>query len=110
GVDGRFQTRPGVMKGSGRNQYSGAMNFSYTPSRRIKFQNVIDISVVEGNESPYGEYSQYVRMNPYYRMTDNEGNVIQNVDVWHSRAANGSPIQEYVLNPLYNATLTNFDK
>lgn len=110
GIDARYQTRPGVMKGSARNQYSGGMSFSYSPNARIRFQNVVDVSVVEGRESPYGNFADYVRMNPYYRMTDDQGNIIQEIDIWHSRAASGVPLQDYVLNPLYNSTLSNFDK
>src|SRR3546814_10779674 len=37
-VDLRYQTRPGVMKGSHRNQYSGSMNFSYDLNNKIRFQ------------------------------------------------------------------------
>lgn len=110
GIDARYQTRPGVMKGSGRDQYSGAMSFSYNLNNRIRFQNVVDVSVVEGHESPYGNFFQYVRMNPYYRMTDDNGNIIQEVDVWHSRASSGQPLETHVLNPMYNSTLSNFDQ
>lgn len=109
GVDMRYQTRPGVMKGSDRNQYSGGLNFSYNLKNKIRFQNELAITVVKGNESPYGSFSQYARMNPYYRMADDNGNIIQRVDTWRRVAASGQGTNEYVLNPLYNATLNSFE-
>ncbi len=110
GVDMRYQTRPGVMKGSGRNQYSGGLNFSYNLKGKFRFQNELAVTVVDGRESPYGSFSDYVRMNPYYRMTDDNGNIIQEADMWTRVANSGSAQREYVLNPLYNATLNSFNK
>ena len=110
GVDMRYQTRPGVMKGSDRKQYSGGLNFSYNLKNKIRFQNELAITVVNGNESPYGSFSQYDRMNPYYRMSDDNGNIIQQVDTWRRVATSGHGTDEFVLNPLYNATLNSFDR
>ncbi|WP_245893584.1 SusC/RagA family TonB-linked outer membrane protein [Sphingobacterium gobiense] len=110
GVDMRYQTRPGVMKGSSRHQYSGGLNFSYNLQNKIRFQNELAVTVVNGNESPYGSFSQYARMNPYYRMTDDNGNIIQQVDTWRRIAATGHGTNEFVLNPLYNATLNSFEQ
>jgi TonB-linked SusC/RagA family outer membrane protein len=111
GIDVRYQTRPGVMKGSSRDQYSGGMNFSYNLSNRIKFQNELTITQVKGKESPYGNFSSYVATNPYYRMTDDNGNVLQQLETWSDRNTKSGVYQyQYVLNPLYNATLSSFDK
>lgn len=110
GIDLRYQTRPGVMKGSGRNQYSGGVNFSYSPSSRLRFQNELSITSVEGRESPYGSYSSYVRMNPYYRMMDDNGNILQSTDSWTRVASSGAQQIESVLNPLYDATLSSYYK
>ena len=76
GIDLRYQTRPGVMKGSARNQYSGGVNLSYNLNNKIKFQNELTIAAVQGIESPYGNFANYARMNPYYRMTDDNGNIL----------------------------------
>lgn len=110
GADLRYQTRPGVMKGSGRDQYSGGMFFSYNLNNRIRFQNELSITAVDSRESPYGSFSSYVRMNPYYPKADENGNLVQNVDIWTRRASNGTYLYDYVLNPMYNATLSSFDK
>ena len=110
GVDLRYQTRPGVMKGSSRNQYSGGVNLSYNIENRIKFQNELTVTMVNAQESPYGNFSNYARMNPYYRMTDDNGNIIQQIGLWNRYNSNGSSSKENVLNPLYNSTLSNFDQ
>ncbi|MCA5006322.1 SusC/RagA family TonB-linked outer membrane protein [Sphingobacterium sp. WQ 366] len=110
GVDLRYQTRPGVMKESSRNQYSGGVNLSYHLKNKIRFQNELAVSMVNGHESPYGSFSSYARMNPYYRMTDDNGNIIQQVGGWNRYYSNGASVAENVLNPLYNATLSNFDQ
>lgn len=110
GVDMRYQTRPGVMKGSGRDQYSGGLNFSYNLKSKFKFQNELSVTVVNGTESPYGSFFDYVRMNPYYRMTDDHGNITQEADVWTRVANSGTAQREYVLNPLYDATLNSFNR
>ncbi|WP_437920310.1 SusC/RagA family TonB-linked outer membrane protein [Sphingobacterium sp. LRF_L2] len=109
GIDLRYQTRPGVMKGSARNQYSGGLNFSYNLKNRSRFQNELSVTVVQGQESPYGDFSTYVRMNPYYRMSDGNGNIVQESDMWTRVQSSGARQSEYVLNPLYNATLHSFD-
>src|SRR5690606_17852790 len=110
GVDLRYQTRPGVMKGSSRNQYSGGVNLSYHLKNKLRFQNELTITSVNGTESPYGDFSNYARMNPYYRITDDNGNILQQLGTWDRFYSNGGSTTENVLNPIYNATLSNFDK
>lgn len=110
GIDLRYQTRPGVMKGSARNQYSGGVNLSYNIKDKIKFQNELTVTMVNANESPYGNFANYARMNPYYKISDENGNILQQVGGWDRYYTNGSTSKENILNPLYNATLSNFDK
>lgn len=110
GIDLRYQTRPGVMKGSSRDQYSGGMNFSYNLSNRIKFQNELTITQVKAKESPYGSFADYVRTNPYYRITGENGNMLRELETWSDRnASNGGYQYDHVLNPLYNSTLSSFN-
>lgn len=111
GVEMRYQTSPGVMKGSYRDRYSLGMNLTYNPSSKFSFRNVLTVSQVKSAESPYGNFNDYVRMNPYYPMTDSLGNIIQEIDNWTDRnTPNGSIQTTRVLNPLYNATLNSFNK
>lgn len=105
GVDARYQTRPGVMKGSSRDQYSGGMNFTYN-FKKFQFRNELTAMQVSATESPYGDFKDYVRMNPYYPMTDASGRYLQVIDAWKKQ--DGSFTNVY--NPLYNAQLSSFNK
>ena len=58
------------------------------------------------NNSPYGSFSKYALMNPYYNPYDENGQVKQ--IVFESSNANSS--QTAVSNPLYNATLHTKDQ
>lgn len=112
GIDLRYQTQPGVMKGSGRDRYSVGSVLTYSPGRRFTFKNSLTITGVDGTESPYGNFSNYVRMNPYYPKTDSGGHIIQGVDSWlvDTKQQGNQYVIKSVLNPLYNSTLGNFNK
>jgi TonB-linked SusC/RagA family outer membrane protein len=115
-IDARYQTNQGVMKGSGRERYSLSNSLSYQPkSQRLIFRNQFTISQVNGKESPYGTFDQYVNMNPYYPVRDSAGKLIREVDKWNFRAINASTgndqaFTQTVLNPLWDANTGNFNK
>lgn len=116
GIAGRYQTQPGVMKGSTRNRYSGGVTFNYSPTRNIVFRNELTITQVDGVNSKYGDFYNYVAMNPYYPIRDANGNYIREVANWkvdthqNEEGSGGQFRNEPVLNPLYEASLGNFDK
>ncbi|HEX2536292.1 MAG TPA: SusC/RagA family TonB-linked outer membrane protein [Chitinophagaceae bacterium] len=111
GVEMRYQTMPGVMKGSYRDRYSLGSHLTYNPSQRFSFRNILTVAHVKSGESPYGGFEQYVRMNPYYPMQDSTGRPMQEIDQWTNRNTPNRAVQtERVLNPLYNATLNSFNK
>ncbi|MGN7204293.1 SusC/RagA family TonB-linked outer membrane protein [Pedobacter sp. SAFR-022] len=113
GVDLRYQTRPGAMMGSDRNQYSGGMVFNYNPTRKLLIKNEVTLTQVNAQNSKYGDFSSYVRMNPYYPMTDAEGNLIQEIANWQidTHLDGGDQYRTVkVFSPLYESTLGNFDK
>jgi len=113
GLDLRYQTSPGVMKGSTRDRYTLGMDLSYNPNKVFLFKNVLTVNQVNARESPYGSFSTYARMNPYYPKTDSLGHIIQELDSWLIDTHQSGSAQyqtDVVLNPLYNATLHGFDK
>lgn len=107
GISGNYQNVPGVMKESGRQRYGAGMEFSYNANSKLLFRNNMTYNVVAATDSPYGVFSDYVKMNPYYRKTDSNGNVVQQVEVWKNDNSGNTDI---VLNPLYNSTLNSFSK
>jgi TonB-linked SusC/RagA family outer membrane protein len=115
GIDLRYQTNPGVMKASGRNRYSGGMNFVYNPTRNLLFKNEVTITQVDGENSKYGSFTDYVRMEPYYPIKDASGNLIREIANWKIDTHYNDPIygqyrDEPVYNPLFEASLGNFDR
>jgi TonB-linked SusC/RagA family outer membrane protein len=112
-VYGRFQTNPGVMIGSSRNDYSGGMTFYYNPNKKLLFRNDVQLTQENSVDSPYGSFSTYVAMNPYYPITDASGNSLRELSSWSVNTNNKGPNQyvtENVLNPLYEAQVGNFSK
>ena len=113
GLDLRYETTPGVMLASNRDRFSGGMNFTYNPSKKLLFRNEVTVTQATGNNSPYGDFSTYVRMNPYYPKTDQNGDIIQELAAWRVDTRQNGPDQiqtRYVFNPLYEGTLASFDK
>lgn len=89
----------GVMKGSDRRNSNGTLNVIYQGEKFMASQ-IITIGVNKHQNSPYGVYSDYVYMNPYYYPWDE----------------NGEPVYQYEMiskpgyaqeNPLYNALKGN---
>ncbi|HEX5552083.1 MAG TPA: SusC/RagA family TonB-linked outer membrane protein [Chitinophagaceae bacterium] len=110
GLSLRYQTSPGVMKGSKRNRYSTDLDLSYNIHDKLLFKNTISITKTNSQSSPYGNFADYVGMNPYYPKTDTAGHILQVVDSWTDRSRNGTINITPVLNPMYNATLGSFNK
>ena len=96
-IDVTYNQVTGVMKGSDRRNISGDFNISYRRKNLI-FKNILSILVNKSNDSHYGSYSEYSRMNPYWAATDKNGNLLR----WVEFPDN---IQTRVANPLYNATI-----
>ena len=90
-VNAAFQ--PGVMEGS-ENSTKG-VNFGMTYlKRKFTMRANINLSEATGKNSPYGSFSSYTRLNPYYKPVDEEGKYAQIIDNYKG----------YVItNPLYDA-------
>ena len=98
GVDLTYNMTDGVMKGSDRTKLGTSIKLQYN-YKNLRFRNEITYDKVTSNNSPYGSFSQYALMNPYYYPYDENGQVKQ--IVFESSNANSS--QTAVSNPLYNA-------
>lgn len=92
----------GAMKGSSRNTFTGGITLMYR-IKNLTFRNYTSITVNNSEESKYGSFSDYVKMNPYESPYDENGNLVSSYrwDEYHS---------PYAGNPLYDASLGSFDK
>lgn len=102
-IDVNYQANPGVMKKSNRDRFGAGFQLSYNYKDKLLFKNYITVEKVKSNETTYGAFSEYAKMNPYYRPYDEDGNLIgeykQNIVVSYRN-----------YNPLYQSTLNNVDR
>lgn len=95
----------GVMKGSDRTNYGGEFALSYQLNQ-FKFRNSFSINSNKANISPYGSFSQYALLNPYWSIRDENGRIQQNLEQGYFDKYR-SPMM--VANPIYNTTLKTKD-
>lgn len=106
GINFSVRMTPGVMKGSSHNNYMGGVFLQYRKGGLL-FKNDLQITANESKNSPYGEFSQYVALNPYVRPFDEQGRPPKLFDDHYPDFLEGSQFNK---NPLYNATLHTVDE
>lgn len=87
----------GVMKGSERKNIGGAFSVVYR-HKNVLFRNLLQYTGVKAANSPYGDFSQYARLNPYWRKENEDGSIRKFLGI-------GPVYSEQVYNPMYNATV-----
>lgn len=81
GIDLKYDTDKGVMKGSGREKIGGTVNFNYNVNRKLYIINDLTVNDVTGENSPYGAFSNFAVQNPYERTHNREtGDIIRRYD------------------------------
>ena len=99
-ADFAYNNIVGVMKGSSRDTYDGSIQVSYR-HRKFNFRNILNVVSNVATDSPYGTFSEYALMNPYYSPYDVNGLLVKNAAL----SVDGMDSEEFVANPLYNSTL-----
>ncbi|KIO44684.1 hypothetical protein BA92_06500 [Sanguibacteroides justesenii] len=100
GIDVNYQGNNGVMKGSERKRFGISFEVQYNTGK-LMFKNMAGYTAVNSEESPFGAFSQYTGMNPYYPYLDEDGTISKVI-----RERNGGTI----VNPLYDAYNGSYDK
>ena len=96
-LTGRFGDTKGVMKDDYRKRYNLGFKLDYFISNALQVSNRTTYSEVKVQDTPYGSFSQYVQMNPYDKMYNDDGTVNLNLS-WDNT------------NPLYEATIGSFSR
>lgn len=99
GLDVNYQGDNGVMKGSERMRWGINFELQYNMGKLL-FKNVAGFTGVNWEESPYGAFSQYTTLNPYYPYLDENGVLLKTIIL---------PF-ETENNPLYDASLGSYNK
>ena len=104
-ADFSYNDIAGVMKGSSRKTLSTSIALSYR-YKKFLFRNILSVTGVNSNESPYGSFGDYSKMNPYWTPYDEFGNLKKNAETgiitYYGTTSMGNLIAP---NPLYNSTL-----
>ena len=99
--DFSYRNIEGAMKGSSRNVISGSMTLEYRLNNLL-FKNQMMVFENKSTNSRYGNYSEYSKMNPYWRAYNVDGSI--------PYYAEDLGNNQYVTNPLFNSTLGSINK
>lgn len=96
-VNANYQNTQGVMKDDGRTRYGMNVYLSYTAINNLVVTLRASHDQLNTNSSKYGSFSSYLECNPYDSPYDQYGNL-------------RSELSYEMNNPLYEASLSSFDK
>lgn len=96
-VNVNYQNTQGVMKDDGRTRYGMNVYLSYTAINNLVITLRASHDQLNTNSSKYGSFSSYLECNPYDSPYDQYGNL-------------RSELSYEMNNPLYEASLSSFDK
>ena len=91
------------MKGSARDRGALGFSLSYNLKDKLLVRNYLTVNKVKSKESPYGDFSQYALLNPYYPFQDEHGNLIRKMTQYINT-------NKQIWNPVYEATVGNRDE
>lgn len=99
---------PGVMKGSKRNTMTGALDLLYR-FKKVLLKNSVSVEDAVGEESPWGDFSEYTRLNPYLRPYGKNGEILKRLDAFDMSFRGNMTTLSYA-NPMYNAQLNTINR
>lgn len=123
GIGGTYFNTEGVMKGSSRRNILGNAYLQYRKNG-LDVRNDFTVTSNVGNNSPYGTFRQYTRLNPYWTPYNDDGSLkyfletvynedgarLTNFDSYNNLDGNTIDPTNRPTNPLYNASLNLTDQ
>ena len=100
-ADITYNSVAGVMKGSERVNIAGALSVAYR-YKNLNFRNELTVTANDSKDSPYGTFSEYSKMNPYWSPYDENDNLLKNAEL---SVSTNSTNPAFRANPLYNSQL-----
>ncbi|PSL32226.1 SusC/RagA family TonB-linked outer membrane protein [Chitinophaga ginsengisoli] len=104
GVGLNYKDLDGVMKGSGRNTWGANVDLQYRKGK-FNISNKLYLNGYRADESPYGSFSDWVKVLPYFKKTQDDGTISPYLDIYITSQNQ----RDTAGNPLYNATLNSYN-
>lgn len=102
-LDVTYNDVAGVMKDSYRRSIQANGNISYRTDKLL-FRNVMSVISSWSQDSPYGSFGDYTKMNPFWQATDPDGNVYRYAEGSNGYQSSTGSLST-VANPMYDATI-----
>jgi TonB-linked SusC/RagA family outer membrane protein len=102
----------GAMKGSSRNTFNGDVYLSYN-YKNVTFKNDLIVSFNKSKNSPYGTFSEFSKINSYWKPYDDEGNLVLLLEdnrYYASLSGYLSATYFSIENPMWNSSLPSKDE
>lgn len=94
-LDLNYDSNKGVMKGSYRSRMGAGLTLDYRPKSWLQLLNSVTYNQTKSENSPYGDFSDYVKMKPYLPIYDAEGKMLETLSVGSLSKKNPLYIAEY---------------
>ena len=106
GVDLSYNNIEGALKESSRSTFSGGVTLSYR-LKTFQFRNKLSVTYNVANDSPWGDFSNDALMNPYSRLYDSQGRLLQSYDYESGGTATANPIWNTTINTVQKSVYTD---
>ncbi|UYQ94174.1 SusC/RagA family TonB-linked outer membrane protein [Chitinophaga horti] len=100
GADLTYNDIKGAMKESDRKTTSANIFLSYRV-KKFLFRNNLTVGFNRSDDSPYGSFAQYARLNPYWTPYDDKGNLKRVLGTF----SRGTGTPDTYFNPMYDASI-----
>lgn len=76
-LDLNYDSNNGVMIGSHRSRAGASLTIDFRYRSWLQIMNTLSYSSTRSEDSPYGNFSTYATLQPYYAIYDEEGNLLE---------------------------------
>lgn len=102
-----FNRVNGAMKGSSRQNVSGDIQVSYR-HKNLLFRDILSIVSNKSENSPYGTFGDYVKMNPYWEATDENRKVLRWAELSGTTLLQPNPMYDATIGTSFTSTYLQF--
>lgn len=109
GLDLSYDSNEGVMKGSYRSRVGAGLTLDYRPKKWLQIMNSITYNQIKSENSPYGNYSDYTTLKPYYEIYDDNGKMLEKLGFNKATDVTANPLYKVMNYNSYDGRSTSDD-